>query len=316
MNLFVYFWNRTALTIEPPNKEEEGRTMTPWRTALLTGLALIVFAAATPAYAGWQSTFQATCFRKGCFGCGSAPAVAAYTPVAADCCAPNCASGCAQPSCCEMRYVARSFYQPVTTYQCRSFYEPVTTYRTSFFWEPQTCLRHSTYFDPCTCSYQVVATPVTSYRLRAQSCPVTSFVQRTAMVPVTSYRIATYYEPQTCCPTPAVSASPGCCGSAPAVSAGPAAPAVSENPGSAGVQEQRQPANGGSSPLYDQKNSSPLPNAPNGNGNQTGFRPLTPKVPPSPAPRQPTVAPRLDKIAEANTAPKARLATRITIVDD
>lgn len=304
--------------------------MTPWRTALCSILAVVGFAIAVPAEAGWQSAFQATCFRKGCFSCfgGDSPAVAAYTPAPAcsSCFTPSCSSCCTPAPCatcqpcqtCETRYVARSFYQPVTSYQCRSYYEPVTSYRTSYYYEPQTTCRYTCTFDPCTCSYRMVATPVTSYSLKAQTCPVQSFVQRTMMVPVTSYRIATYYEPQTCCtPTaaPAVvaAAAPasGCCGSTPAA----AAPAVTENPSQPAVQEQRQPApSGGSSPLYDQKNSSPLPNP---SGNQTGFRPAAParSAPPAAA-RQPIVAPRLDKIAMAEDGPRARLARRITIVDD
>lgn len=303
--------------------------MTPWRTAVLSLSAVLSCLLATPAEAGWQGTFQATCFRKWCRGCDSTPVVANFAPSA---CCPQpttscCAPACPPVQCCETRYVQRSFYQPVTTMQCRTVTEPVTTMRTSYFWEPQTTCRQSCYWDPCTCSFRMVSTPVTTYALRAQSCPVTSFVQRTMMVPVTSYRIATYFEPQTVCSTPTAaapvvaSASPSCCGSAPSVAA-PAVtgPAVTENPGQAGVQESRQPAappTNGTSPLYDQKNSSPLPQA-GTNGNQTGFRPIVPRLqaPPAAPARQPVTAPRLDKIAQADDAPKARLARRVRVVED
>src|SRR5438105_2022355 len=136
--------------------------MTPWRPALLTLSAVVGLAIAAPAEAGWQGTFQTTCWWKHGCGCGygAAPAVAAYEPGCSSCYTPSCASCYTPPPCqtCETRYIARSYYQPVTSYQCRSYYEPCTSYRTSYYYEPCTTTRYSCYYDPCTCGYQTVAT--------------------------------------------------------------------------------------------------------------------------------------------------------------
>ena len=73
---------------------------------------LMVFAGcalATPAQAGWQSPFELTCFRKHRSAyCCPQPVVASYAPPVAACYTPP-------PPC--PQYVAKSFYQPVTTYQ-------------------------------------------------------------------------------------------------------------------------------------------------------------------------------------------------------
>src|SRR5712691_13418584 len=154
--------------------------MKPFRGAV--GLfALVVLAAGTsPLQAAWNNVFQVCCH-----SCGSQPSVSAYG-------APDpCCNPCPQPVC-TTRYVARCYYQPVTTYQTKSYYEAVTTYRTSYYYEPVTSYRYSMVCDPCTGCCQQVVTPVTSYQLREQSCPVQSWVQRCASVPVTTYQKSCY----------------------------------------------------------------------------------------------------------------------------
>ena len=288
-----------------------------WMSALLTAATVAI--TATPASAGWQNTFQVTCFRRKPTVVQYTPSIAYYAPVVeANCCAPP-----PPQQVCTTRYVQRSYYQPVTTYQSRSYYEPVTTYQTSYYYEPTTSYRYSSYYDPCSCSYKMVGSPVTTYHLKQQVCPVQSFVQRTMMVPVTTYRIATYYEPQTCC-TQVAAAPPPCCGSTPGPSVAAPAPTVTEgtNTNPPSVQEQRQPADT-NSPLYNSNkpNSQQMPQAPTGGNNATGYRPSLPPIKAPVNPNRSINSPRLDKIAaDFNWQPaqsaKAELARRITIVDD
>lgn len=300
--------------------------MMPWKYVMMGLLTAAAGLTSMPVEAGWQNTFQVTCFRRRptVVQYAPAPVISYYAPPTVD-------VSCYTPpqQVCTTRYIQRSFYQPVTTYQTRSYYEPVTTYRTSYYYEPSTSYRYSYYYDPCTCSYKMVGNPVTTYHLKQQVCPVQSFVQRTMTVPVTTYRIATYYEPQTCCTLVAPTPTP-CCG-APTAPAAPAptvteGPSVSEgstpaNPPS--VQEQRQPADS-NSPLYNtnKPNQQQMPQAPTGTNNATGFRPSLPPMRAPVAPPRPLgQPPRLDKIAsDTDWRPaqgaKAELARRITIVDD
>jgi hypothetical protein len=177
---------------------------------LVWGCALAALAAlANPAHAGWNNVFQVCC--NSCGG-HSAPAVSGYG--ADPCCTP--------PPTCTTRYIQRTYYQPVVSYQTSTYYQPVTTYKTSYYYEPVCSYRYSCYYDPCTCSYQQVAVPTTSYRLRSQCCPVTSYLQRCCMKPVTTYRAMCYYEPVTTCCQP----QPACCPTAAAAPAGPGGNAV------------------------------------------------------------------------------------------
>src|SRR5438552_10288178 len=164
--------------------------MTPFRGAVGACALWLLTAGVSPTQAAWNNVFQVCCD-----ACGGQPAVSAYAP-------DPCCNPCPQPVC-TTRYVARCYYQPVTTYQSKSYYEAVTTYRTSYYYEPVTSYRYSCYYDPCTCCYQQVACPQTCYRLRSQCCPVQSWVQRCCQVPVTTYQRSFYWEPVTSCCTPA-----------------------------------------------------------------------------------------------------------------
>ena len=182
--------------------------MKPYRLGLGLCAIAIVMSSAEPAMAAWNNVFQATCFfRNRSAGYApsrayySAPSVAYSAPVVA---APSACNPCCNPcpqTQCTTRYIQRSYYVPVTTYQTKTYYQPVTTYRTSYYYEPVTSYRYSCSYDPCTCSYRRVAVPTTSYLLRSKCCPVKSFVQRCMRVPVTSYRKSCYLEPQTTCCT-------------------------------------------------------------------------------------------------------------------
>lgn len=254
------------------------------RTSTLLGSwgfrALMVLAGWTiagPAHAGWQSPFELTCFRK------HQPQTVYYMPapvVAAspNCCNPPVVAHYTPPQICTTNYVAKTYYQPVTTYQAQTYSEPCTQYRTSYYYEPVTSYRYSYAYDPCNCSYQTIATPQTSYALKAQTTPVTTYVQKTQMVPVTQYRQMTYYEPQQSCCTPTP---------APAAVAGPIVPAPP-----AGVQENRMPSAPPAGVQENRNTTSPLSpytNNPPANGTRNQVR--------SPAnAAQPAVTARPDRV--------------------
>lgn len=258
------------------------------------GLAIAVLLAfGNPAQAAWCNVFQVCCN-----SCNDRPATSyyaapsvSYYQAPTDCCQP-----CQE---CTTRYIARCYYQPVTTYQTRSYYEPVTTYRTSYYWEPVTSYRYSMYYDPCSCSYKQQACPTTSYRLRSRCCPVQSWVQRCTQVPVTTYQQSYYYEPVTSC----TSAAPPPCppsGSAPAAT--PAPPAATPD---AGVYEQRTnpPANGATPNVgeYRDGGRQSFSGSPsNAYQNPSQLRPI-PQASPS-APAVPPTA-RLDRIASGKHVP-------------
>jgi hypothetical protein len=203
-----------------------------WGCRTLAALALMAVAA--PVQAGWQSPFELTCFRKRqAVYYVPAPVVAAPNP----CCAPVVAQYTPPPTVCT-QYVAKTYYQPVTTYQQQCVTEPRTEYRTSYYYEPVTSYRHSFAYDPCTCTYTAVATPQTTMALRAQTTPVTTYVQKTQLVPVTQYRQMTYFEPQTTVTPAAPVVVPGPIVPAPANGSPPVAPPPAANP-PAGVQESR-----------------------------------------------------------------------------
>jgi hypothetical protein len=211
--------------------------MKPFR-GLVSGCALAILAAgAVPCRAAWDNVFQVCCA-----SCGQ-PATAYYAPVAAAPCNP-CPCPCPPPQrVCTTRYVQRSYYQPVVSYQTRSYYERVTSYHTSYYWAPVTSYHYSCYVDPCTGCTQQVACPTTCYQLRSQCCPVESWVQRCCQVPVTTYQQSCYWEPvTTCCEVPACPPSPCPPTVAPAVV--PAVPVPATQPPATlppqpGVLEQR-----------------------------------------------------------------------------
>lgn len=242
---------------------------------VLAGLAL-----AAPVQAGWQSPFELTCFRKKQtvnYCCAPAPVVAAP----ASCCNPPVVAQYTPPPTVCTQYVAKTYYQPVTTYQQQCYTEPHTEYRTSYYYEPVTSYRYSYAYDPCNCSYQAIATPQTSYALRAQTSPVTTYVQKSQLVPVTQYRQMTYFEPQTTV-TPA----------APIAVSGPIVPApINGTPAvtmpPAGVQENRAPAVPPAGVQENRTPSSPLYNNPPANGTGLQQRANVPAK---------TVAPRPDRI--------------------
>jgi hypothetical protein len=178
--------------------------MRPFPRLLLGCALLLLFAGAVPCRAAWCNVFQVCCN-----SCGGTPSASFAAP---DPCCNPCPPVC-------MKYVQKSYYQPVTCYQTRTYYEPCTTYRTSYYWEQCTSYRYSCYYDPCTCSYQQVACPVTSYRLRSQCCPVTSYLQRCCLVPVTSYQEVRYYEAVPDCPQPCPNPCPNGTSAAPPVAA-------------------------------------------------------------------------------------------------
>lgn len=260
-------------------------------------MALGLFAASvSPVQAGWHNVFQVCC--QNC-GSGSASFQSFYA-------APDpCCNPC--PQVCTTRYVQRSFYQPVTTFETRSFYEAVTSYRTSFYWEPVTTVRYSSFFDPCSCSWQQTACPTTSFRLRSQCCPVQSWVQRCYYQPVVSYRQCSYWEPVTNCCNPC---APAVASPAPAVSTTteppPAAqPGVGESRTQPqpqpqapppGVRETRSP-NGSGSPLFDQYYRPNAQGPANASGSSLRPQPQPlPVRPPAPAPAQNPPTVRLEQI--------------------
>lgn len=154
---------------------------------LTTGLFAVLtigwtFGIANDASAAWNNVFHSTCRGGRSYYSGSF-----YAPPA--------------PACCpEVKYVQRSYYQPVTTYKMETVMEPVTTYKTSYYWESFTKTRYTSYYDPCTRCSQTVAEPVTAYRLKSQCNPVQSYVQRCRMVPVTEMRKSYYLEAVTVSP--------------------------------------------------------------------------------------------------------------------
>lgn len=239
-------------------------------------MVLASLAAAVPVQAGWQSPFELTCFRKK----QTTYYVAAPVVAAPACCPQTVAQYTPPPTVCT-QYVARTYYQPVTTYQQQCISEPHTELRTSYYYEPVTSYRYSYAYDPCNCSYQAIATPQTSYALRAQTTPVTTYVQKTQMVPVTQYRQMTYFEPQTTVTPAAPVVVPG------PVVPGPVngAPIVTSPP--AGVQENRTPAVPPAGVQENRTPNSPLYNNPPANG--TGLQQRT-NVPAK------TITPRPDRI--------------------
>jgi hypothetical protein len=206
---------------------------------------------------------------------------------------------------CTTRYVQRSYYQPVVTYQTRSYYERVTSYRTSYYYEPVTTCRCSCFFDPCTCCWKQVCCPTTCYQLRSQCCPVESWVQRCCQVPVTCYQQSCYWEPvTTCCEVPS------CPCSAPAPCPAPAVPAVPNPvppagtlPPQPGIYEQRTPPvpgvgetrdSGTSSRPYSAYPQYPAPGTAQPGTPNRQLPPQTPAPPVAPAAVPPRV--RLDHI--------------------
>jgi hypothetical protein len=313
------------------------------RKLILSGLAsLCALVSGLTAHADWQGAFHVTCFRcrQQAVAGYAPPVVASYAPSVAyysdPCCQP-----CAPPApvaVAETRYLQRTCYQPVTTYQCQKYYQPVTVNQVSYYYEPVTSCRYTCAYDPCTCSYRYVAQQVTSYHLRSRCCPVTSYVERSAMVPVTSYRATTYYEPYTTykwvdpCSGQVIGNGQGAYTNgggmysngggmgAPAVPAVPAVPGPNVSEQSTRppqVQESRSGAGmGGSSPLYQQPGSQPLPQAPMGSGSsyRQGQRPA---YPPAAQPQQQIpFQPKLDRITskpvDSNWTP-AKLAKHIIV---
>src|SRR6266446_4626797 len=116
--------------------------VTRWLTA-----GLFILLAGSPLHAAWNNVFQVCCH-----SCGGQASASYYAPPADPC------NPCPQQVC-TTRYIQRSYYQPVVTYQTKTYYEPVTTYRTSYYYEPVQSYRYSMYYDPCTCCYQQVACP-------------------------------------------------------------------------------------------------------------------------------------------------------------
>jgi hypothetical protein len=202
-----------------------------------------------------------------------------------------------------MKYIQRSYYQPVTCYSQKTYYEPVTTYRTSYYYEPVCSYRYSCYYDPCSCSYQQVATPVTSYVMRQQCCPVTSYLQRCCMVPTTSYRQVCYWEAvPTCSPCPTCPSCPTCNGSS--------CDGQPHNGGAPAVDESRIPPGGGGPPAVDESRkpfdpSRQYPADPMNpaTGRQNAKQPLRarPVAPTPPPPPPPAV--KLDRIVSAPATP-------------
>lgn len=310
------------------------------RIITLSGLATVcALFGVTPAQANWQGAFQVTCFRKSQPAVAyyyAPPAVAQYAPPVTAYYADPCCQPCAPPApvaVATTRYIQRTSYQPVTTYQCQKYYQPVTTYQASYYYEPVTSCRYTCAYDPCTCSYRYVAQQVTSYRLRSRCVPVTTQVERSMMVPVTSYRATTYYEPQTCytwvdpCsgqPIAGGQAAPanGAIGQAggmqPAVPAVPP-PSVSEQSNRPpSVSESRTGGTGIGSPLYQPPApTNQLPQPPAGSG--SSYRPQRPAVQPpvpqrTPVPFQPKMDRITSKPVDSQWTP-ARLAKHI-IMDD
>jgi hypothetical protein len=166
-----------------------------FRVSRWLAAGLLALLAGSPLHAAWNNVFQVCCN-----SCGGQTSASYYAPPADPC------NPCPPPPCCTTRYIQRSYYQPVVTYQTKTYYEPVTTYRTSYFWEPVQTVRYTSFYDPSTCCFRQQACPVTAYRLRSQCCPVQSVVARCCTVPVTTQQLMTYYEPQTTCTSTTIGA--------------------------------------------------------------------------------------------------------------
>jgi hypothetical protein len=247
----------------------------------LLGCALLLLAGAVPCRAAWCNVFQVCC--NSCGGQASA----SFAPPDACCnpCPPVC-----------MKYVQKSYYQPVTCYQTRTYYEPCTTYRTSYYWESCTSYRYSCYYDPCTCSYQQVACPVTSYQLRSRCCPVTSYLQRCCLVPVTNYQEIRYYEAVPDCPQPCP--NPPCPnGGSYGGSAGapPYTPPSQPGPSQPPVRVEEGPPMGGAyKPNMSLDRQLPAVSPPQSPSSRMQPQPQSPQPPLAPPVAPPTV--RLDRI--------------------
>jgi hypothetical protein len=206
------------------------------------------FGFVSDATAAWNNVFHSTCRGGRSYYSGSF-----YAPPA--------------PACCpEVKYVQRTYYQPVTTYKMETVLEPVTTYKTSYYWEPFTKTRYTSYYDPCTRCTQTVAEPVTAYRLRSQCSPVQSYVQRCRMVPVTEMRKSYYLEAVTVnpCDNPCNTGVPPIPGVAEPGPSGPGsgAPRIGETGEPprippAGIQESYPKPSGSTSARFDRIASLP-----------------------------------------------------------
>src|SRR6266849_5024330 len=109
---------------------------------------LLALLAGSPLHAAWNNVFQVCCN-----SCGAHSSASYYAPQADPC------NPCPPPPCCTTRYIQRSYYQPVVTYQTKTYYEPVTTYRTSYFWEPVQTVRYTSFYDPSCCCFRQQACP-------------------------------------------------------------------------------------------------------------------------------------------------------------
>jgi hypothetical protein len=251
-----------------------------FRVSRWLAAGLLTLLAASPLPAAWNNVFQVCCN-----SCGAQSSASFYVAPAADPCNP-----CPPPPCCTTRYIQRSYYQPVVTFQTKTWYEPVTTYRTSFFWEPVTVQRCTSHYDPCTCTWQQQCCPTTAYRLRSQCCPVQSFVARCCTVPVTTQRLVTFYEPQTTCTStttgaPVASPPPG----ASVIDSQQGAPPAGQSAPPAGVRDSGDNIKGSDS--YKPETMPPA--------SGSSLRQLTPQSPANakaPTESQPPPRVRLDKI--------------------